>query len=181
MRITGGEWRGRPLIAPAGTATRPTSDKVRQALFNLLGPQIAGAALLDLFAGTGAIGLEALSRGAARAVAVESSPPALAATRKNSDSLGATLEIISLPVERALQSFAAKNESFDIIFLDPPYRHDAGPLLPLLSPLLNPGATIILEDAVRDPVPDSPWGEPAERRYGDTRLLLWRGIGTSVP
>ena len=179
MRITGGEWRGRPLIAPAGTATRPTSDKVRQALFNLLGPQIANAALLDLFAGTGAIGLEALSRGAARAVAVESSPPALSTLRKNSDSLGAALEIISLPAERALKSFAVKGESFDIVFLDPPYRHDAGPLLPLLTPLLNPGATVILEDAVRDPVPGSAWGDPLERRYGDTRLLLWRGVGAT--
>ncbi len=179
MRITGGEWRGRPLIAPAGNGTRPTSDKVRQALFNLLGPQIAGATFLDLFAGTGAIALEALSRGARRAVAVESSPPALAALHKNSETLGAALEILPLPVEQALKSFAAKGDTFDIIFLDPPYRHDAGPLLPLLSPLLNPGATVIFEDAVRDPVPESVWGEPAERRYGDTRLLLWRGIGSS--
>ena len=72
-----------------------------------------------------------------------------------------------------------KGESFDIVFLDPPYRHDAGPLLPLLTPLLNPGATVILEDAVRDPVPGSAWGDPLERRYGDTRLLLWRGVGAT--
>ncbi len=174
MRIVGGTFKGRTLTAPAGTATRPTSDKVREALFDILGPRVVGAAFLDLYAGSGAVALEALSRGAARAIAVESHRPALIALETNVEKLKATLTVEFMPVERAIPRLIAQGEKFDIVFLDPPYKMDMTETLITLVPLLNPSAIVVLEHATHSPVYASPWGAAKEYKYGETKLAVWR-------
>jgi 16S rRNA (guanine966-N2)-methyltransferase len=124
MRIIAGHFRSRRLAAPAGEATRPTSDRLRETLFNVLAPRIEGAAFLDLYAGSGAVGIEALSRGAASVVFVESAPPALKVLRANLASLtvnsGVRIQAggVGVFLRRA---FAGNAPAFDLIFLDPPY------------------------------------------------------------
>lgn len=170
-----GELRGRRLVAPRGTATRPTSDRVREAVFSALG-DFRGAVVLDLFAGSGAMAIEALSRGAAGAVAVERAAPALRALRQNVDSLelAGRLRVVGLPVERALTSVQSSGP-FDLIFADPPYAAlPAGNLAKLLAPylaLLAPAGGLVLEHAARDLPPSLSGLElSATRRYGDTAI-----------
>ena len=124
MRIIAGQYRSRVLAAPAGMATRPTSDRLRETLFNVLAPRIAGARFLDLYAGSGAVGIEALSRGAAQVVFVERAPAALKALRQNLERLGieAGFEIHAKSVEGFLRSAGVKRELFEVVFLDPPYE-----------------------------------------------------------
>ncbi len=124
MRIIGGTLRSRTLQAPAGLATRPTSDRLRETLFNVLAPRIEGAAFLDLYAGSGAVGIEALSRGAEHVVFVERTPPALKVLRANLEKLGISR---GFRVEAgSVASFLrrAKGFTFDVVFLDPPYDAD---------------------------------------------------------
>lgn len=124
MRIIAGKWRGRPLEAPPGAGTRPTADRVRETLFSMLASRIGSfedLRVADLFAGSGALGLEALSRGAAETVFVESNPSAAAVIRRNAEKLGASVQVIggsalALP----------RSEPFDLIFADPPYAPGAG-------------------------------------------------------
>lgn len=122
MRIIAGRYRSRTLEAPAGLATRPTSDRLRETLFNVLAPRIEGATVLDLYAGSGAVGIEALSRGAARVEFVERAPAALAVLRKNLDGLKLTegFRIHGAGVAAALRKMKADG-AFDLVFLDPPY------------------------------------------------------------
>ncbi len=124
MRITGGSCRGRVLKTLSGKEIRPTSDKVREALFNILGPRAAGAAVLDLFAGSGSLGLEALSRGAKRATFVEKDRRALAVIRQNVEKLNfedrARLE--RFDVLSGSARLRRLDGPFDIVFLDPPYQ-----------------------------------------------------------
>ncbi len=124
MRIIAGEFRSRVLQAPPGMRTRPTTDRLRETLFNVLQGRLAGARFLDLYAGSGANGLEALSRGAAEAVFLEQAPPALAAIRGNVATLGVggRARVNGVPVRRWLR-IAAEGAGglFDIVFLDPPY------------------------------------------------------------
>ena len=124
MRITGGAAKGIPLKAPGGASTRPTSDKVREALFSVLGESISDARVLDLFAGSGALGIEALSRGARYAVFVESSPAAIRTITANLETAGLseTAEIIRADFRAALRKIGKRDDSFDIVFLDPPYQ-----------------------------------------------------------
>jgi 16S rRNA (guanine(966)-N(2))-methyltransferase RsmD len=154
MRVIAGEYRRRTLIAPAGVATRPTSDRLRETLFNVLAPRLAGASFLDLYAGSGANGIEALSRGAARAVFVEQAGPALSAIRANLAALqvpgGWSIE--AQPVAVWLRKSAGKGiAAFDIVFLDPPYDdgQEYASALGLLGSealaLLAPGAVIVAE------------------------------------
>jgi 16S rRNA (guanine966-N2)-methyltransferase len=130
MRIIAGTFRSRLLQAPAGLATRPTSDRLRETLFNVLAPRIEGANFLDLYAGSGAVGLEALSRGAQRVVFVERAQPALKALRVNLEKLGVRdgFAIHAGPVReflgQSLRRASSEPRSFDVVFLDPPY--DAG-------------------------------------------------------
>ncbi len=181
MRISAGEHRNRRLRSPRGLQTRPTSDRLRQAIFNVLGPTIHGARVLDLFAGSGAFGLDALSRGAAQATFVERDPAALAALRANAAALevSARVRIVGEEVARALRRLAATGEQFDCVFLDPPY---AGPLAAETLESLAPGA-ILSENAVlsvqafhkleladRCGVLVRSW----RRRYGDTQFLIYR-------
>src|SRR5881628_1352305 len=124
MRIIAGQWRGRKLIAPAGQSTRPTSDRAREALFSMLASRIGSFADLrvaDLFAGSGALGLEALSRGAAHATFVDNNASAAAAIRRNAEKLKAPVQIMTLS---ALS--LPKSVPFDIVFADPPYGPGSG-------------------------------------------------------
>jgi 16S rRNA (guanine966-N2)-methyltransferase len=174
MRVIAGTARGRRLTAPRGSRTRPTSDRVREAVFSSLQPRLPDAAILDLFAGSGAMAIEALSRGAASAVLVEDNRAALAAIDVNLDTAGvgprATVVAASLP-----GAMARLVGPFDIVFLDPPYDLDRDVLtdvLARLSPLLAPDAVIRLEQSNRSG--DPPWPDTLlpgrRRRYGDTAI-----------
>jgi 16S rRNA (guanine(966)-N(2))-methyltransferase RsmD len=158
MRIIAGEFRSRTLQSPAGLATRPTSDRLRETLFNVLAPRIEGAAFLDLYAGSGAVGMEALSRGAAGVVFVERAEAALKALRANLARLGLTaaFRIQSGSVAAFLRWMAAgqaagQGAGFDLVFLDPPYdaAEEYAATLGLLGRsadgLLRPGALVIAE------------------------------------
>lgn len=173
MRIVAGQWGGRRLQAPAGQGTRPTADRVREALFSALG-DIEGDRVLDLFAGSGALGLEALSRGAAKATFVERDETALRALRANVDALGADAEILRRDALGFLTNAAGGPRHYDLALLDPPY-HQAGNLTErlgeLLGPLLAPGARVVCESDRRAPLRlDLPIG--FERTYGDTLILI---------
>lgn len=180
MRIVGGAWRGRRLTAPAGLATRPSADRVRQALFDMLWhapwggrETVAGARVLDAFAGTGAFGLEALSRGAAHATFMEVDARALAALRANVAGLAAAnrTAVIAADVLRCPPGSAC-----GLIFLDPPYGFDlVGRAIPPLARAgwLAPGSLLAAELGRDDPLPDfSPL--LASRRHGAARLAVWR-------
>ena len=171
MRIVAGEHRGRRLQAPRGRSTRPTADRVREALFSMLG-DVQGARVLDLFAGSGALGIEALSRGAASVVFVERDNAAVAAIRRNLDAIGAgETEVIRRDVLKFLTSCA---ESFDLVFVDPPYDFAprlAGPLSAALPAVLSEDALIVTESSKRTPLELSlPLAR--ERTYGDTRIAI---------
>lgn len=152
VRIIGGKWRSRRIQAPLGDDLRPTPDRVRETLFNWLAPVLPGAACLDLFAGTGALGFEALSRGAASCVMVDRNAEAVAAIEAFAGSVGAAAEI--LQAESALYLGKAQLNSFDIVFVDPPYRHEVSTVLTTLLPLLKPGSQVYLERDQRDAWPE---------------------------
>ncbi len=150
MRIIAGMYRSRVLEAPAGMATRPTSDRLRETLFNVLAPRIAGAAFLDLYAGSGAVGLEALSRGAARAVCVEREQPALKALRANAARLGVAgaLSVQTASVAAYLKRASEREGGpFDVVFLDPPYDA-AEEYMKTLAALGGAEARVLAADAV---------------------------------
>jgi 16S rRNA (guanine(966)-N(2))-methyltransferase RsmD len=176
VRIVAGRHRGRRLRAPAGQATRPTADRVREALFSMLG-SVQGECALDLFAGTGALGLEALSRGAARAVFVERAAPALAALRANVQALGLgpdEAEIRAQTVRAALRRARERGETYDLVLVDPPYGQASAlgrELSDALPALLCPGARVVTESDRRAPLE---LGLPVilTRRYGDTLIAI---------
>lgn len=174
MRVIAGRWGGRRLQAPPGAATRPTSDRVREALFSVLGERVAGARVLDLFAGSGALGLEALSRGAARATFVDSAPAALKAVRANLAALGAEAEVRRSDARRFLVGASAARSEYDLIFLDPPYRLAARlgrELSEALPAVLAPGAVVVAESDRRNVLQiELPLHD--ERRYGDTLIRI---------
>jgi len=182
MRVIAGVLGGRSLVAPKGHATRPTSDRVREALFSMLG-EVTSASVLDLYAGTGALGIEALSRGASRAVFVENARPALEALRRNVETLGlrASSSIITSPVLRAVRGLSAR-EPFDLVLVDPPYANlaEAVQVLELLvdQALCSDTARIVLEHASRDAAPEVHGLTcQATRRYGDTSLSFYAVAG----
>jgi 16S rRNA (guanine(966)-N(2))-methyltransferase RsmD len=160
MRVISGTYRSRRLAAPAGLATRPTSDRLRETLFNILAPRIPGATFADLYAGSGANGIEAISRGAAMAFFVETAPPALEAIRLNLKSLGIVSGhgIEPRTVSSFLRRLAQRERKLDIVFLDPPYEaadeYDA--TLDLLggecSSLLTAETIVVAEHARRQPL-----------------------------
>ncbi len=172
MRVVGGRWGGRRLVAPAGRGVRPTSDRVREAVFAILGP-LDGAVVLDLFAGSGALGVEALSRGAASATFVERSPVALRAIRANLEAVGARADVRARDARAFLRDARAAGGAYDLIFLDPPYRDAAGlgPVLDL-SPLLAPGGRVVSESDRRAPLELPELAVIDERRYGDTLIRI---------
>jgi 16S rRNA (guanine966-N2)-methyltransferase len=171
MRIVAGRWGGRRLVAPPGRATRPTSDRVREALFSILGP-LDGARVLDLFAGSGALGLEALSRGAAEATFVERDRAALKALRANVEALSAPAQVVPADAAAFLGNAARAGALYDLVFLDPPYRQAAALGRELsLEPVLAPGARVVVESDRRSPL-DLPFEPFDERRYGDTLIRI---------
>ncbi len=175
MRVVAGAARGRRLTVPAGDTVRPTADRVKEALFSSLQPLLAGARVLDLYAGSGALGLEALSRGATHVTFVERDRRALDALRANVEVVGLPgTSIVAGPVARALAGHVA-GEPFDLVVADPPYRTPAAEVTATLAAVVDhlaPEATVVVERAVRDELPTWPEGfaldEP--RRYGDTAL-----------
>lgn len=160
MRIIAGEYRSRRLEAPRGMDTRPTSDKLRETLFNVLGPRVAGARFADLYAGSGAVGLEAMSRGAEFVWLAENARPALTAIRENLRALkvegGYALE--DRGVRRLLESLVKKGTALDVVFLDPPYEAEReyeetlGFLGRNAAALLHEGAVVIAEHAKKKPL-----------------------------
>lgn len=143
IRIIGGSWRGRRLPIPAGTSVRPTPDRARETLFNWLSANLVGARCLDLFAGTGALGLEALSRGAKEAWFVEKDPRLQEALRDRISDFGAIARVIGDDVHSVLSR--PMKESFDLVFLDPPYEDPLEPVLAALPRWLAPRAKIYVE------------------------------------
>ena len=174
MRVIAGRWGGRRLQAPPGDAVRPTSDRVREALFSVLASRVPGARVLDLFAGSGALGIEALSRGAASATFVDSAAPALKALNANLGTLGAEAEVRRQDALRFLGGASADGREYDLVFLDPPYRlagRLGGELSAILPAVLAPGGLAIAESDRREPLD---LGLPLldERRYGDTLIRI---------
>jgi 16S rRNA (guanine966-N2)-methyltransferase len=158
---------------------RPTADRVREAIFDILGSGTEGARVLDLFAGTGALGLEALSRGASSAVLVESDPRIFAVLRRNVLDLGAdAAEILPMDCRAAVRVLRGRGIRFDLVFLDPPYgkglaERAAEDLAGAC--LLECGGTIVVEEAARTPAPVFPaaWERAGDKRYGDTRVMIF--------
>ena len=198
MRVVGGAWRGRPLQAPPGRGTRPTSDKVREAVFDVLGalPEarreaggtglLAGHAALDIFAGSGALGIETLSRGAASCTFVESAPPALRALRGNLERLGIPVRraggvttephavVLGGDVRRVLTADARHGARYTLVFADPPYdvyEQIRPALVRLLGRVLVPGAVLVVESAAGTAA-GLPWTVVRDKRYGDTRVTF---------
>jgi 16S rRNA (guanine966-N2)-methyltransferase len=181
MRVVAGRFGGRRLTAPPGRATRPTAERVREALFSILGP-LDGLRVLDLFAGSGALGIEALSRGARDGVFVERSARAAAAISANLGALGIEATVVRGDALAFLRSSAAElragaAEPFDLAFLDPPYSSapgSASSLAELLPPVLISHARIVTESDKRTPL-ELPLTLETERLYGDTRIAVHRG------
>ncbi len=174
MRIIAGAHGGRRLRAPKGRTTRPTADRVREALFSILGDRTRGAAVLDLFAGSGALGIEALSRGATSAVFVDDDPAALGALRANLEGLDGG-EVVRRDARAFLRTACEGGRQYDLIFLDPPYRH--GPQLgselsEAVAAVLAPGGLAISESDRRAPLDLPGFAVHDERRYGDTLIRL---------
>jgi 16S rRNA (guanine(966)-N(2))-methyltransferase RsmD len=179
VRIVGGRWRSRLIDVPARPDLRPTPDRVRETLFNWLGQRLDGCACLDLYAGSGALGFEAASRGAARVVMVEADRAVLAALRRSRERLQA--EQVAIVAGDALEYLVRPGERFDVVFLDPPFRQNALPaLLAKLPPRLLPGARVYLEgaDALQAA---APWNELKRARAGQVsyQLLQWSAHGQS--
>jgi 16S rRNA (guanine(966)-N(2))-methyltransferase RsmD len=175
MRVVGGRFGGRTLVAPRGRATRPTPERVREALFSILGT-VEGTRVLDLFAGSGALGIEAVSRGAAELTLVDSSAAAGAAIRRNLDALGIDAELRHQRALPFLQGARTRARQYDLAFLDPPYRHARmlGPeLSAALEPVFAPDARVVTESDRRAPLELS-LELLDERRYGDTLIHIYR-------
>lgn len=180
MRISAGEHRGRRLQSVKGRVTRPTSDLLRQAVFNVLRARIQGARVLDLCAGTGSVGLEALSRGAAAATFVEQDRRAVTTLRSNLASLGLTsrARVIASDVLLALRQFKAAGDSFDCIFLDPPYAGDlAVRCIEMLADgaVLRDNGALVTQASYKTPLPEQAGilRQSWRRRYGESSLTVY--------
>lgn len=184
MRIIAGAYKGRRLATPRGATTRPTADQVRIALLDTLMPWLPGARVLDLFAGAGGVGLEALSRGAAHATLVERDARAVGALRANVATLGVetAARVVRDDVARALSALARAGERFDVVFLDPPYDGDLGAAtLAALGDgaVTAPAAVVVAQHFTKRP-PAPAYGVLAAfrtRRFGETTLTFFRAEG----
>jgi 16S rRNA (guanine(966)-N(2))-methyltransferase RsmD len=184
MRVIAGQYRSRVLHAPPGLDTRPTSDRLRETLFNVLTPRIEGAIFLDLYAGSGGVGIEALSRGAAQAIFVEKAEPALRAIRTNLAALGIEENYSLEPrsVSAALKRLRETGQHADLVFLDPPYalEKEYAATLNLLGgeygSLLASGSLVIAEHEKRREL-DPQYGTLVRYRVlkqGDAALSFYR-------
>jgi 16S rRNA (guanine(966)-N(2))-methyltransferase RsmD len=176
VRIVAGTARGRRLVAPEGEDTRPTSDKVRGAVFNVLGQFFEGGRVLDLYSGTGALALEALSRGFADATCVDSSARAAAAIARNAEACGMTgrVTVVRRRVQEALGAIPAG--AFDLAFVDPPYAEGPGDALASLDRVLRTGGLAVAEHDRRSPPPDRVGALVLQdrRAWGDTGISIYR-------
>jgi 16S rRNA (guanine966-N2)-methyltransferase len=177
MRIIAGSRKGARIFAPKGLDTRPTADRVREAAFNLLGPGAADdATVLDLFAGSGAMGLEALSRGAAHTTFVESDRDACRAINRNLDKLGLdNATVLCQDALTALRADARLGTRYDLVLVDPPYRRFSSlqnELIRHLPEIVAPGGALLIETAA-DEEPELPLTKLKSRRYGAARLTLF--------
>ncbi|MCJ7663647.1 MAG: 16S rRNA (guanine(966)-N(2))-methyltransferase RsmD [Desulfobacterales bacterium] len=180
MRVIGGEFKGRQLSVPGGRRIRPTSDRVREAIFDILGPAWTFPRVLDLFAGTGSLGIEALSRGAEEAVFVEQGKGALTVLKGNLKALGLKSRAWVLPLiaKRGIAVLGERGEVFDLIFMDPPYGKDVvGKTLEEIvrGGILAPAGIIVAEHATRDRIlPPLGLTLSQQRRYGDTTVSFFQ-------
>jgi 16S rRNA (guanine966-N2)-methyltransferase len=173
VRVISGRFGGRLLVAPRGRATRPTSDRVREAVFSIL-VSVERARVLDLFAGSGAMAIEALSRGASEATMVDSSAAAIAAMRRNLTTLELDAEVRRQRAAAFLEQARQDARQYDLVFLDPPYRRASGlgrQLSMALGPLLATGARVVAEADRRAPL-ELELPLLHERRYGDTLIRI---------
>jgi len=176
MRIIAGQWRGRPLVAPKGDATRPTADRTREALFSMLTSRLGSfeeLAVADLFAGSGALGLEALSRGAASCLFVEQDKPALDALRTNIAKLGAKADVRA----QSVMALGPARAPLDLILMDPPYGTGAGIVaLDKLARLgwVGPATWISIETAKHEKIELAGFEVDADKTYGKARVTLLR-------
>lgn len=181
MRVIAGEHKGRPLAAVPGKGTRPTTDKVKESIFNMIGPYFDGGWALDLYAGTGSLGIEALSRGMEKAVFVELDPRAFAVVKENIAALHLQnqAEAYRNDARRALKALAKREVQFDAVFLDPPYaKQKIEEEIAILqeSSLLAPEAWIVAEHDAADQLADRIGACVCERSatYGDTTITIYR-------
>jgi len=186
VRIVGGEWRGRRIQAPAGRASRPTSDRVREAIFDVIGSlcirgetRLQGASVLDLFAGSGALGLEALSRGAGDCTFVENATPAVRALRANLKALGCAPErarVVCRDARLALRADAGAGSTYTLVLVDAPYaelQHFEADLGHHLESLLTADGVAVVESAKGYAV-RLPLRVAGSKRYGDTAVTFFR-------
>ena len=183
MRVIGGNARGRQLKVPKGQALRPTAGRVKESLFDILPHDLSGAKVLDLFAGTGNLTIEALSRGAVEAILVDSSAQSGKAIRENLRrlNLASRGKLWMMPVTRALPLLARQGETFDLIFMDPPYeRRLIEPALKIIDKetLLRDSGVLIAEHSIREPITFhlETLNLTDQRRYGSTTLSFFRPI-----
>jgi len=181
MRITGGQIKGRRLSTFKGMHIRPTADRTREALFNIIGQDLSGLKVLDLFAGTGSLGLEALSRKAQRSVFIDNSQQAINLIKKNL--MGCGFQDIGRILKKDLKKGLALNHSefprhFDLVFLDPPYGKDL--IMPLLkeistSDILSNKSRVVAELSKHEKLPRSfgPLEMADSRQYGDTKINFY--------
>lgn len=175
MRVVGGRLGGRRLVAPRGASTRPTPERVREAVFSILG-SVDSERVLDLFAGSGALGIEALSRGAASATFIDRGAAACAAIERNLGELGLEAEVRREHAIRFLGRARDAERQYDLVFLDPPYRQAPAlgrRLPPALAPVLSPRARVVAESDRRSRLELEALQLLDERRYGDTVIRLY--------
>jgi 16S rRNA (guanine(966)-N(2))-methyltransferase RsmD len=179
VRIIGGTWRSRLVRFPSRPDLRPTPDRVRETLFNWLGQDLSGKSCLDLFAGSGALGFEAASRGARRVVMVERDPAVLRALEASRAALDAAA--VEVRKADALEFLRADDAVYDVVFVDPPYRSDLWPrVAPLLMRHLAPDALVYLERAARDgPLPG--WSVWKQGRAGQVAYQLLKRAEGALP
>jgi len=180
MRVVAGIAKGHKLYVPSGQKIRPTADRVKEALFSILGPKVVDSMVLDLFAGSGALGIEALSRGASRCVFIDHSKISIDVINKNLKKTGldARTEVLYGPVAKALDELIARGQQFDLIFLDPPYRIKLTELTGILETLsreklIKVSGTVALEHSVKVILREiNGLSVVTEKRYGDTGLTF---------
>lgn len=179
MRIIAGDARGRKILAPDSYDIRPTSDRVKESLFNMIGTKVQGAQVLDLFGGTGNLGLESISRGALFCIFVDSSRESVKLIKQNIELLGYEKysKVYTNDAQAALRILSKREMKFDVIFMDPPYKKNIiPPLLTGIEEILNKDGILVVEHDIRDAIPERVGNTINYRRknYGDTVISLYK-------